>query len=313
MIARFPLATGTPYMRIALTGATGFLGRYLVRRLLNDGHTITAWYRTPPATAPEFDPISWIRGELGVLDHAEQLVESADAVVHAGLFRGGASFMDSGDDPLEYWQRNATGSLQLLDAAERAGVKRFLFVSSGTVHDTVLPDRPLDETHPLLPSTLYGAYKASVETLVHHYGASGKLLAATVRPPSIYGLADPAQDSRWFDLVAQVCAEKDVRAGGGSKAVHADDIAKAVSLLLTQDDAIAGQTYNCCDRMISDFEVATIAKRITGSSSNISGHAKTAKHEIVTEKLQALGMRFGGTALLEQTIAELISAIRGDA
>ena len=271
-------------MHIALTGATGFLGRSLIRRLLRDGHTITAWYRTPPETAAEFDHVSWVQGELGVLNHAEFFVESADAVIHAGLFRGGASFMDSGDDPLEYWQRNATGSLQLLDAAERAGVKRFIFISSGTVHDTVLPDRPLDETHPLLPSTLYGAYKASVETLVHHYGASGKLLAATVRPPSIYGLADPAQDSRWFDLVAQVCAGND-----------------------------AGQTYNCCDRMISDFEVATIAKRITGSPSNISGQAKTAKHEIVTEKLQALGMRFGGTELLEQTIAELISAIRGDA
>ncbi|WP_182868434.1 NAD-dependent epimerase/dehydratase family protein [Rhodopirellula sp. JC639] len=299
-------------MRIAITGGTGFLGRHLISRLIDQGHEVTAWYRSPSATIAESSDVHWVEGELGNLMQAEHLVAGADAVIHAGLFRGGASFMDSGDDPLKYWHRNATGSLQLLDAAQRAGVKKFIFISSGTVHDTVLPDRPLDETHPLLPSTLYGACKASIETVVHHYGVSGKLVAANLRPPSIYGVARPVNQSRWYDLVAAICAGKAVDARGGGKAVHADDVAKAALLLLGQDDSIAGETYNCCDRMISDFEVAEIAKRITDSPSEITGPAKTAKNEIVTDKIQTLGMRFGGTELLEQAIAELVSAIRQD-
>lgn len=296
-------------MQISITGATGFLGRYLIETLQAAGHHVTAWYRSDPGP-DRFENVNWIRGELGNRCDAERLVESADAVIHCGLFRGGHSFLDSGNDPLRYWHLNATGSLQLLDAAERAGVAKFVFVSSGAVHETVLPDRPLDETHPLLPGTLYGACKAAVETLIHYYGISGKLCAATVRPASIYGVADPVEDSKWFDIVQQVCLGSDVSATKGSKTVHASDVAKAALLLLDQGDSISGQTYNCCDRMISDYEVAGIAKRIAGSDSVITGQPKKTKHEIDTAKIQSLGMRFGGDALLEQTIAKLVSAVR---
>lgn len=300
-------------MRIAITGATGFLGRHLIRRALDDGHQVTAWYRSghPDLTRSEHDRdnLQWVCGELGNIDDARCLVQSADAVIHGGLARGGKSFLDSGDDPLDYWNLNATGSLQLLETARAAGVKKFLFISSGAVHDTVLPDRRLDENHPMLPGTLYGACKAAVESLVHHYGSSGKLCAASLRPPAIYGVADPARESKWFQTVQSICEGSPVEATGGSKSVHADDVAKAAMLLLHQGDRVAGQTYNCCDRMISDFEVATLAKRLTGSESLVTGVAKTAKHEIDTSKIESLGMRFGGTALLEQTIAELIDAV----
>jgi dTDP-glucose 4,6-dehydratase len=300
-------------MRIAITGATGFLGRYLIRNLQDAGHQLTAWSRSTPLPTPGVD---WVRGQLGNPGDAEALVASADAVVHSGLARAGASFLDSGDAPLDYWHRNATGSLQLLEAAAQAGVGSFVFVSSGAVHDRVLSDRPLDETHPLLPGTLYGACKASVETLVHHYGQSGKIHAATVRPTSIYGLAEPASDSKWYEIVRQICQGRDVDVSGGSKAVHAGDVAKAVTLLLGQlssrADQVCGQTYNCCDRMISEFEVATIAKRLANSPSRITGAMKTAKHQIDTGKIQALGMRFGGDPLLERTIAQLVDAVQSE-
>ena len=60
--------------------------------------------------------------------------------------------------------------------------------------------------------------------------------------------------------------------------------------------------------MISEHEVATIAKRLTKSRATVSGIAKQAKHEVATGKIEALGMRFGGTELLEKTIGELASA-----
>ncbi|MCD0458413.1 NAD-dependent epimerase/dehydratase family protein [Roseiconus lacunae] len=297
-------------MRIALTGATGFLGRYLIRELAKT-HDVQAWHRGEKPPVKRW-PVLWITGQLGDAQATKALVEGVDAVIHSGLHRTGESMMDAADDPVEYWQRNATGSLQLLEAAHQAGVKRFVFVSSGAVHDDVLPHFKLDETHPLRPNTLYGAYKASVETLVHHYGKSSEMCCVSVRPTAIYGVADPVKHSKWFDLIQSVAAGQAVTATGGSKSVHAQDVAKACHLLMNvtgelDDAAISGETFNCCDRMISDFQVASIAREISGSSATIEGPEKVAKNAIVTGKLQSLGIDFGGEPLLRKTVEQLLA------
>ncbi|WP_158222833.1 NAD-dependent epimerase/dehydratase family protein [Rhodopirellula sp. MGV] len=292
-------------MRIALTGATGFLGRHLIDELAPK-HDLQAWHRGEKPPAAEA-PVLWIMGQLGDATSTEALLRGVDAVIHSGLHRVGESFLASGDDPIDYWNRNATGSLRLLEAARKANVKRFVFVSSGAVHDDVLPGHPLDETHPARPNTLYGAYKASVETLVHHYGNSGEMSCVSVRPTSIYGIANPIEQSKWFDLARAVANGDSVSATGGSKCVHARDVAKACNLLLTTDAKISGEAFNCCDQMISDYRVATIAKEISGSSATINGPEKTAKNAIVTDKLEGLGMKFGGETLLRQTIKTLLA------
>jgi nucleoside-diphosphate-sugar epimerase len=98
----------------------------------------------------------------------------------------------------------------------------------------------------------------------------------------------------------------------GGKEVHAADVAKAVEILLKADSkAVAGQSFNCYDRYVSEQEVAEIAKAMTGSFSKIFDLNRGPKNQIATDKLRSLGMTFGGEALLRQTIAELIQAHRG--
>ena len=99
---------------------------------------------------------------------------------------------------------NLTGSLRLFQAAFEAGVPRFVFISTCAVHDVILDDRPLDETHPLWPTSHYGAHKAALEAFVHSYGLGQGWPICALRPTGIYGLAHPPQASRWFDLVGQV-------------------------------------------------------------------------------------------------------------
>ena len=60
---------------------------------------------------------------------------------------------------------------------------------------------------------------------------------------------------------------------------------------------------------MSEFEVAEIAKGLCGSKAEIIGQQTAPKHQIVTEKLQRLGMRFGGRPLLEQTIRQMLDAV----
>ena len=216
---------------------------------------------------------------------------------------------ESQGDVHAFLETNLMGSLLLFQAARKAGVPRFVFISSCAVHDVILADRPLDETHPLWAASHYGAHKGALEKFVHSYGLGQGWPICALRPTGIYGLDHPATRSRWFDLVGQVVRGEPIATAKGGKEVHAADVARAVELLLCADEkTIAGQAYNCYDRYISEQEVARIAKELTGSHSNIADLNRGPKNQIVTDKIRALGMTFGGQGLLRRTVAELIQA-----
>ncbi len=219
-------------------------------------------------------------------------------------------------DPDVFFGVNLTGSLQLFRAAFAAGVPRFVFVSTCAVHEVILPDRPLDETHPLWPTSPYGAHKAALEAFVHSYGLGQGWPICALRPLRrlVYGVDRPASRSRWSDLIDQVLRGEPVATPKGGKEVHAADVARAVELLLHADaKAVAGQSFNCYDLYVAEQRVAQVAKELTGSASEIADLNRGPKNQIDTAKLRALGMTFGGEELLRQTVDELVEAHRRDA
>lgn len=298
-------------MRVAVTGATGFLGHYIVNHLLRKGHECRCWYRSHgdregfAEDAP--GELEWVPGELGDARSTEVLVEGADAVVHAGLASAGAAFRSGEGDLLEFVEKNVLGTIRLIQAARHADARRFLFISSCAVHDVILGDRPLDETHPLWPKSHYGAYKGAVEKFVHSFGLGEGYEICSLRPTGIYGLARPPEESKWYDLVHSVAAGKPVDSDRGGKEVHAADVARSTEILLTAH-GIAGQAYNCCDMYVSEQMVAGIAKELSGSDSPIAETNKGPRHQIDTAKLRALGMTFGGEPLLRETIRQLLES-----
>lgn len=297
-------------MILGLTGASGFLGRSIVAHLVGEGHALRCWTRAA-SRRDGFEPwesqLTWVMGDLSDPASAARLVEGCDAVIHAALDRPRRGFMGSEGELIPFVERNVLGSLRLIEESRAAGVPRFLFVSTCAVHDVILEDRPLDEAHPLWPRSHDGAHKAAIEAFVHSFGLGHGYAIAALRPTGIYGLAHPASDSKWFDLVGRVVRGEDVVCHGGGKEVHAEDVARALGRLLTAD-GIAGQAYSCYDRYVSHHEVATIAREITGSAARIIGDPSRPKYEIGTEKLRALGVTFGGRPLLERTIAQLVAA-----
>ncbi len=297
-------------MRIAITGATGFLGRYIVRRLATQGHVCHCWYR-PGSDRGGFeavtDHIEWLGGDLTDAESIQTLVSGCDAVVHAALDRPGAGFRGAEGNVTRFVERNVLGTIRLIEAARRAGAARFVFISTCAVHEKILEDRNLDEAHPLWPASHYGAHKAAIEKFVHSYGLGQGYDICALRPTGIYGTARPIQNSKWFDLVQAVKRGQRITRAYGGKEVHVADVAKAVEILLTAD-GVAGQSYNCYDMYIADQDVAEIAKQITGSNSFIEQLNKGPKHQIDTSKLRALGMTFGGRAILEETVGQFASA-----
>lgn len=283
-------------MQIALTGGTGFIGRYIVAHLIGQGHRLRCWYR-PMSNRDGFEDsaysLEWVEGDMGNATSIEALVEGCDAVVHAALYHPGGGFRGGEGDIVEFVEKNVVGTIRLVEAVRAAEVGRFVFISTCAVHEKILDGRPLDETHPLWPTSHYGAHKAALEKFVHSYGLGDGYPICALRPTGVYGIARPVQSSRWFDLVSAVIRGEPVTRQRGGKEVHAQDVAKAVGILLAFDH-VAGEAYNCFDRYISEYEVATIAKRLSGSDSRILGRQTVPKHQIVTAKLRAWAWSLAG-------------------
>jgi nucleoside-diphosphate-sugar epimerase len=297
-------------MKIAITGASGFLGNSLVHRLHDANHQLRCLRRESSDISRLADiiGIEWVIGDLGDANSAKELVSGCDALVHAAIWRPGRGFQGAEGDIVTFAQKNVVGSLQLFQAAVDAKVDRVVYVSSCAVHDEILPDRKLDETHPLIAKSHYGAHKAAVEAFVHSFARTDSLNICAVRPTGIYGLDKPVENSKWYSLVSQVARSKDVVCNSGGKEVHVDDVAKAIEVLLNSQN-VSGQAYACYDRYISQYEVAEIARHLSGSSSKIGGKKTEPKNQIDNSKIKALGVTFGGEERLRQTVKELLEGL----
>jgi nucleoside-diphosphate-sugar epimerase len=300
-------------MKIAVTGGPGFIGHYILRQLASAGHSLRCWYR-PTSDRSGLEDIAsnveWMPGELNDEGAAKSLVAGCDAVVHAALYRPGMGFRGAEGDVIEFVERNLVGTLRLVETARQAGANRLVFISTCAVQERILDDRPLDENHPTRATSHYGAHKAAIEQFVHSYGLGTGYPICALRPTGVYGLAHRPLDSKWFDLVKAVVHGEAVTCQRGGKEVHAADVAKAVELLLNAPtSSIAGEAFNCYDRYVSEWDVAHLAKQMSGSKSDIGGQQTSPKNQIVTEKLRSLGMTFGGQQLLEGTVRQLVEAV----
>lgn len=236
-------------MRVALTGASGFLGSAIVRALASSGHAVTALVRE---TSPR-EHIDGHADRYAIGDHADpsiwpELLAGADALVHNSV---DWDAIRSGD--LErHLEANLGGAIRLIAAAREAGVRRVCFISSvATLHD-IRPawEGVIDEDHPLRPGGLYGAYKAAVEAHLWSAGASWGMHCVALRPCAIYGV-EPTVLDRSFGAkpIRRLLEHRRVRKSdcpGGGKFVHRDDVALAAVRSLERDEA-AGRAFNLVD------------------------------------------------------------------
>ena len=298
-------------MKIALTGATGFIGRYIAHELVEQGHQLKCWHR-PSSDLTGFqtihESIQWVVGGLGQDGAAADLVADCDAVVHSAFWRPGDGFRGAEGDVVEFARVNVLGTLELIEAGRHAAVQRFVYLSTCAVHETILKDRALDEAHPLWPMTHYGAHKAAIEKFVHSYGLGMDFPICALRPTGVYGINRPLEKTKWFRLVRDIVRGQDVHVEGGGKEVHAADVAKAVAILLSSP-GVSGQAYACYERYISRREVADLAVELAGTTSRVTGSLKEPANQIETGKIRQLGMRFDASRL-RATLAELVDRVR---
>ncbi|WP_439544854.1 NAD-dependent epimerase/dehydratase family protein [Sandarakinorhabdus sp.] len=192
---------GSDGAMIAITGATGFVGK---RVLALAGRPVRALTRRPQP--PQAD-VEWVVGHLHNAPALADLCRGAAAIIHiAGVVNAA--------DEAGFLAGNVTGTANMLAAAEAAGVRRFVHVSSVAAREPAL-------SH-------YGASKAQGDALVMASGLDWVL----VRPPGVYGPGD-TEMLEVFRAAAWGLGMAPGGRGGRISLIHVDDLARALLVLAT--------------------------------------------------------------------------------
>lgn len=175
-------------MRVLVTGASGFIGQALLRKLqLTDGIEAVAGVRGAEVSARIAGANFLVLGDLGDADVDPVLLRDIDVVVHCAAR---AHVMnDIERDPLEAFRRvNVRGSAALARAAVEAGVSRFVFLSSikvnGEATNCGIPFTPSDTPAPI---DAYGRSKWEAEQALLDIAKEGRMEVVIIRPPLVYG------------------------------------------------------------------------------------------------------------------------------
>jgi UDP-glucose 4-epimerase len=177
-------------MRVLVTGAAGFIGRWVVADLLGRGHTVlpidnlVAGARDNLA---EFDGQPRLRpfevGDVRDAAACRRWAGEVDAIAHLAA---SISVQDSIDDPATTFENDVVGTFNLLEAA-RATDARFLFMSTCMVYDRATTPAGIAEEHPTKPASPYAASKLAGEALTLSYHHAYGLPTTVVRPFNTYG------------------------------------------------------------------------------------------------------------------------------
>src|SRR5271167_337380 len=184
-------------MRVLVTGAAGFIGFHLCRRLLADGHVVTgvdgmtAYYDTAlkDARLARLRPSGGFAFDQVMLEDMAGLAEAFDgarpeAVVHLAA-QAGVRY--SLENPRAYVDANLVGAFNVMEIAKAAEVEHFLLASTSSVYgaNTKMPFRETNRTdHPL---TLYAATKKATEEMAHSYAHLWKIPTTAFRFFTVYG------------------------------------------------------------------------------------------------------------------------------
>lgn len=222
-------------MKIFLTGGTGNIGQYVSKALQERGHELILLTRDPDRVKSlrDMERVTTVKGTLLDFELMEECMQGCDGVIHIAL--------GWGNEPLTMLGHDTRVTVFLMEAAERAGVKNFIYTSSTAAMGHLR--NGMDETYMCLPGDLYGATKASSEAYLlgfrqyyaeqGGYGTPVKMRRNIIRPG--YTFSNPAwpdgssqSDTRFKEICRAVLTNQPVHLTryDGTQFISAGQIAK---------------------------------------------------------------------------------------
>ena len=214
---------------LAVTGGTGFVGQHLLRLAIHQGYDVRGLAR---GWKPPEQEIVWVDGALDRPDSLVKLCSGADAVIHiAGLINGSKA---------EFEAVNAGGTANMIDAARKAGVRRFVHISSLAAREPEL--------------SAYGWSKMKSEKLVCASGLDWTI----IRPPAVYGPGD-RETLELFRMARRGLVG--LPPGGRFSVIHAEDLCRLI-LAVLEDENSRSEMYEPDDGRMEGWEHREFARTL---------------------------------------------------
>ncbi|MBK8908073.1 MAG: NAD-dependent epimerase/dehydratase family protein [Rhodospirillales bacterium] len=236
---------------VLVTGASGFTGGHLARRLARNGHTVRALIRSPVSPSwPDVRGIEFVQGDVRDPAAMRAAATGVDTVYHIA-----AAYRQEGIERQHFFDINATGTENVLAAALEAGARRVVHCSTVGVHGDV-QNAPADEEAPYAPGDHYQQSKLEGEMIARHYQKDTDLAVTICRPGAIYGPGD----LRFLKLFRAIKKRRFLMIGSGEVAYHLtfiDDLVDGLLLCGTREEAvgetfiIAGKTHTTLNEITS--------------------------------------------------------------
>jgi nucleoside-diphosphate-sugar epimerase len=252
-------------MKILVTGGTGFTGKALVKKLLDEGHQVVALdYKEGLKTQELRD---WgaevIIGSVVDKDIVEKAMEGVDVVQHLA-----AAFREL-NVPNDYYDEvNVGGTRNVLESAYKHKVKKFIYCSTCGVHGNI-DNPPGGEDAPIQPADYYQRTKYEAEPIVNEYFKKG-MKTVILRPAAIYGPGDP---ERFYMIFKKVAKGSFPMFGNGKTFYHPlyiDNLVDAFLLAMEGDKGV-GEAYLIADEEY--LQIENIVKKV-GKALNIDVRIK---------------------------------------
>jgi nucleoside-diphosphate-sugar epimerase len=237
-------------MLLALTGATGFIGQYLLRELPKRGHRLRVLLRHPSAVPMQC--ASAVIGDLARPRNMSAALEGVDAVIHSAGFTHGMSGIPEDD----YRLLNTEATIGLARAARRAGAKRFVFLSSIRAQSGPTAETVLTEADDPNPTDAYGRSKLAAERGLAELDLDWvSLRAALVYGPGVKG--NIAQLMR----LARLPLPLPLRSIGGRRSLLAlENLSAAIEVVLTTSGPLR-RPFIAADREVLTIDEMIAAMR----------------------------------------------------
>jgi UDP-glucose 4-epimerase len=283
-------------MRVWVTGATGFLGRAVVRTLVGRGHEVV-----PGRPRGEVD----IRRPLPAVD--------VDAVCHLAAL---TAVRDSFADPAGYFDTNVGGTVNVLRAVAGRPV-RFVLASTGAVYGSARPGRLREDMAPQ-PENPYAASKVAAEELVRYEAAAGHVGGMVLRLFNLSGAVDGYGDPDTTRIIpaclraaAGVIPHVGLNGDGSAvrEFVHVLDAAEAVRLAVEGAEVGRFEVFNVGTGVgVSMAEVVAAAERVTGRPVPVVRRPPAPEAHTLVSDGAAIGDRLGWKPEVSQIDAILADA-----
>lgn len=247
--------------QVLVTGGAGFIGRRIVKALLETGADVTVADLHEP-TEPGVRPVV---GDLRDPSVAARAVRpGTDVIVHMAAV---TSVLRSIEDPAGAYETNVQATATLLELARTRGVSTFLFASTNAVVGNV-GRKVITEQIPILPLTPYGATKAAGEMLLSSYTAAYGIQGCALRLSNVYGPGMAKKDSFIPRLMRAARDGRGVQVfGDGTQVrdmVHVDDI--VAGTLLAWRGGATGPVILGAGESVSVNDMVLAARAVTGAA-----------------------------------------------